>query len=85
MDQAALVINWEPILWAAGIILTVFFSIISGLLVWIGRLYKGTSERIEVRITAHDDHFQKNDAAIHELALSNREILTIMKTRMKIK
>jgi len=77
-------LNWEPILWVAGVIVTVFFTIISSLLAWIGILYKRGNDKIEIKIDTHQRHLEKHDEEIHDLELSNREILTIIKTKLKI-
>lgn len=84
MEQATSGINWEPILWFAGGLGTLFFTVISALLAWIGILYKRGNEKTELIIESHGKHLEKHDEQIHELALSNREQLTLIKHKFKI-
>lgn len=77
MEEAAK-IDWQTILWVAGGVFTFFFGIITGLLAWIGVMQKEARTSIFVKLEKHDEE-------IHELALQNRETLTIIKHKLKIK
>jgi len=74
-------INWEPILWIGGF----FMAVITGLLTWIGAMSKRAAEKIEVRSDRIEARLTVHDKEIHDIALSNREILTVMKHKFKIK
>lgn len=76
--ESASEIDWKTILWIAGGIFTFFFGIVSGLLAWIGIMQK------EARTTVFHK-LEKHDEEIHELALQNREVLTIIKHKLKMK
>jgi len=77
--------NWEQILWISGGLVTFFLSVITGLLAWIGSLNKKAAEKIELRMDGQDTRLAIHDKEIHDIALSNREILTVMKHKFKIK
>lgn len=75
-------------LWIAG----AFMIIISGLLGWIGIMQRETKKTIflkneeqDERLSHHDIKFEEHQAEIHELALQNREVLTIIKHKLKMK
>lgn len=85
-------IDWEPILWIAGGILTFGLSIIISLLGWIGVMHRETKEAIikknveqDERLEKHDDKFEKVQEEIHQLALVSKETLTMVKIKNKIK
>lgn len=84
MEQAS-EIDWKTILWIAGGIFTVFFGIISGLLGWIGIMQRETKQTIYLKNVEQDERLEKHDEEIHELALQNREVLTIIKHKLKMK
>lgn len=69
-----------------------FFLIISGLLTWIGANQReikrmGVQKNIEQdgRLDKHDEKFEEHQNEIHELALQNREMLTVIKHKLKMK
>lgn len=69
-----------------------FFLIISGLLTWIGANQReikrmGVIKNLEQdkRLDHHDERFEEHQNEIHELALQNRETLTIIKHKLKMK
>ena len=80
MDEA-ISINWEPILWVGG----VFMLIISGLLAWIGANQREIKRFYIEKNVEQDKRLDEHDEEIHELALQNREVLTIIKHKLKIK
>lgn len=91
MEQAS-EIDWKTILWIAGGIFTFFFGIVSGLLAWIGIMQKETKKiafdknlEQDHRLSNHDIKFEEHQGEIHELALQNRETLTIIKHKLKMK
>lgn len=69
-----------------------FFLIFSGLLTWIGMNQReikrmGAQKNIEqdIRLDKHDEKFEEHQNEIHELALQNREMLTVIKHKLKMK
>lgn len=81
MDQ----INWEPILWLAGGVITFFFIVISSLLTWIGFLYKRATEKIEIRMDKQDIREEKQDNRLTHHDKEIYDILAVMKYKFKIK
>lgn len=74
-------VDWTPILWLGGIT----GGAITILLTVIGFLLQRIGGRIEIRLDVQDGRLSKHDEEIHELALSSRETLTIIKHKLKIK
>lgn len=81
-------VNWRVIAAIVG----VFGTVITSLLTWIGFLQKSINSRLEIRMDKQDERLDgqdqkinRHDEEIHELALSNREQLTILKHKLKIK
>lgn len=69
-----------------------FFLIISGLLTWIAVMQRETKKiafdknsEQDQRLSNHDIKFDEHQQEIHELALQNREVLTIIKHKLKMK
>lgn len=77
MDQQNLI---EVALWVGGI----FLLIISGLLGWIGVMQKETKSAVFKKNDEQDRRLEKHDEEIHELALQGREVLTIIKHKLKL-
>lgn len=75
----------EEIIQVALWIFGVFLMIISGLLGWIGIIQRETKKVIMEKNVEQDKRLDGHDDEIHELALQNRETLTIIKHKFKIK
>lgn len=81
MEQTINAINLDAILWIGG----GFATVIVLLLGWIAYLQRSINGRLELRMDGQDLRMDKHEDEIHELALSNRETLTIIKHKLKIK
>lgn len=73
--------NWEPILWIGGILVT----IIAGELGFIVVLLRKDRDDFVMRLDAHDKKFNEQQSQIFELASNTRETLAIIKTKLKLK
>lgn len=84
-------VNWEPILWTAGILVTVFLAAITGLLTWIARLLEADKKvmtlelgELKIRQSKSDKKFRKQQKQIYEIRVDMREQVNIIKNKLKI-
>lgn len=59
-----LVIDWQPILWVAGI----FTVVITGLLTWIGILIRSDRESVVTRMDKHETWIMANQDEIKRIS-----------------
>jgi hypothetical protein len=78
-NQAPYQIDWSPVLWLCGIV----FSIITGLLTWIGYLIKSERSNFIYVQTKHEKWILENREDIKELAIETKEALAQNRTSIE--
>lgn len=90
MEEASK-IDWEPILWGAGGLITFFCTVITGLVTWLVMMYKDDKttsqrDRAEFReiLARHDERILNCNEEIKELAVEIKEIGTQAKASIEM-